>query len=142
MKKKFLIRLHEHMIRKSCLTPASKPAPAGFLVFAIALGFRLEVYPRPKYDDIVIRLYMSGKNAKTHFHALKEQQQEIEREFGEALEWDELRDAKYSKVSLSKSNVDLPNEKGWLSHYEWLATKLEKLNEVFRPRIEGLEADV
>lgn len=135
MKKKFLIGLHEHMVRKSSLTPASEPAPAGFLVFAITSSFRLEVYPRPKYDDIVIRLYMSGKNAKTHFHALKEQQQEIEREFGESLEWDELCEGKYSKVSLSKSGVDLPNEKGWLNHYEWLASKLEQFNRVFRPRV-------
>ena len=135
MKQKFLIGFHEYMVRRNTLIPNSGPTPAGFLVFTIISHFRLEVYPRSRHDDIVIRLYMSGKNAKTHFHALKKQHQEIEREFGELLEWDELCDKKYSKVSLSRSDADLSNEKDWLNQYEWLASKLEQFNKVFRPRL-------
>lgn len=135
MKQKFLIGFHEYMVRRNTLIPNSGPTRAGFLVFTIISNFRLEVYPRSRDDDIVIRLYMSGKNAKTHFHALKKQQPEIEDEFGELLEWDELCGRKYCKVSLSKKDANLMDETRWSDHYEWLASKLEQFNKVFRPRV-------
>ena len=126
------------MVNRNTILPSSKPAPAGFLVFTIVPGFRLEVYPRPLYNDIVIRLYMTSKNAIAHFHLLEKQQEEIDDEFGEPLEWDALDGEKYSKVSLSKNNANLMSETDWPSQYEWLGSKLERFNEVFRPRISDL----
>ena len=58
----------------------------------------------------------------------------------ETLEWNELLGSKSSRIGLSKVNTDLLDEKYWPDQYEWLTTKLELFNKVFRPRIRALDA--
>ena len=82
---------------------------------------------------ITVGFIMKGR-ARTYFHVLKEQQREIEEEFGESLdffaEWETER-----HIALRKE-ADPGDENDWPRQHEWMATKLEKLNEVFRPRIQ------
>ena len=85
---------------------------------------------------ISVRFVMSGR-ARTYFHVLQEQQREIEEEFGEPLEW---REREKEKLVTLRTEADPDDENDWSHQHEWLATKLEKLNEVFRSRIERLNA--
>jgi hypothetical protein len=43
-------------------------------------------------------------------------------------------------VYLDKINVAVTDETDWLNQHAWLTSKLEKFNEVFRPRIMALNA--
>ena len=83
---------------------------------------------------------IGGPNARTFFDALMEQQAEIEEEFGESLEWREKGPRGDRRLRLKKSDVNPADERDWPNQHEWLATKLEKVNEVFRPRIVALDA--
>ena len=89
--------------------------------------------------EISIRLYMAGDFAKAHYHLLKEQQEEIHTEFGETLEWHELPENERSRISLSKADTDPLDENDWRHQYKWFTAKLERFDEVFRPRIRSLD---
>ena len=88
---------------------------------------------------ITVAFVMKG-TAKTYFHLLKEQQAEIENEFGESLGWWSEWQTE-SHVYLIRESIDLADKEDWCNQHEWIATKLEKLNEVFRPRIERLKSE-
>ena len=62
-------------------------------------------------------------------------------EFGETLDWNELPTSERSRISLSKQDTDPLDENDWTQQYEWLATQLERFNQVFRPRITALNAE-
>ena len=83
---------------------------------------------------------MRGSNAITFFDALMEQQAEIEEEFGESLKWWGEVHRGEQRLGIKKADVDPADETDWPNQHEWLATKLEKFNEVFRPRIMALNA--
>ena len=97
------------------------------------------IQPRGEPPGISVRFVMRGQYAMTYFSILKKQRKEIEEEFGEPLEW---RAREKEKLVTLRKEADPTDENDWSRQHEWLATKLEKLNEVFRPRIERLEADV
>ena len=82
-------------------------------------------------------LYMTGKKAPAHFHLLKEQQGEIEDEFGDSLIWQEER----HNVALWLDVFNLKAESDWPNQHKWLADNLEKFDKVFRPRVKVLNAD-
>ena len=95
---------------------------------------------KPKPGELSVVFYIQGSNAITFFDALKEQQAEIEKEFGESLEWwGNIRSGE-QRLGLIKVDVNPADETDWPNQHEWLATKLEKVNEVFRPRIVALDA--
>ena len=78
---------------------------------------------------------MKGR-ARTYFHSLEEQREEIESQFGESLEW--FAEWETEKHVALRKEADPKDENDWPRQHEWMATKLEKLNEVFRPRLERL----
>ncbi len=71
---------------------------------------------------------------------LKKQQEEIEKEFGEPLEWDELPKHKSSRISIHKSNTDPTDEADWKNQHEWFKPRLELFYKVFYPKIKELNA--
>ena len=71
---------------------------------------------------------------------LKQQQEEIEREFAEPLEWNERPLYAYNWIFLRKTDIDPTDETDWPNQHEWLASKLELFDKVFRPRIKALNA--
>lgn len=84
---------------------------------------------------------MSKPNAKEHFNLLKEQQQDIEEEFGEELEWEEKPDHEESHIVLQDRETDPTNETDWPNQQKWFVDNLEKFDKVFRPRVKALNAD-
>ncbi|RKU22899.1 hypothetical protein C6503_03815 [Candidatus Poribacteria bacterium] len=81
---------------------------------------------------------LRGPNATSELQSLQEQQAEIENECGESLSWYAVSSEK--RVAFINTDVDVTNATDWCNQHEWLATHLEKLVEVFRPRILELRA--
>ena len=79
---------------------------------------------------------MRGSNASDVFEDLEKQKTEIEDECGECLSWYPMESEK--RIAFIKKDVDPTDETDWPNQHEWLANKFEKLNEVFRSRIEGI----
>lgn len=138
---KFWTELRDYMDQKGGQLQCPSPGQWNYLMFGIGKsGFSMDSWLGRQKREIGIRLYVKGQNATAHFHLLKEQREEIEIEFGEPLEWDELPEHESSRISLHKSDTDPGNEADWPNQHEWLAAKIEKFNEVFRPRIKALNA--
>lgn len=98
---------------------------------------RQVIKPRPGQISVVF--YMRGPKAITLFDALKEQQTQLNNEFGEPpLQWWGEVHRGEQRLGLIKEDADPLDEADWSNQHEWLANKLEKLNEVFRPRIEEI----
>ena len=102
--------------------------------------FHIDAYRINEKKEIGFRLYIAGENAIASFHLLKEQQEEIEREFAEPLEWD--KDSQYGGpgIFLRKTDIDLTDETDWPNQHEWFASKLELFDKVFGPRLKALNA--
>jgi hypothetical protein len=116
------------------------PLPLALMVFGIGrTGFRLEAASLKTARQIRGRLTIREENDTSYFNLLKLQKREIENELGE-LQWDENPSQISSSIALCKNDTDLTDEADWPNQYAWLKCKLEKFDEVFRPRIQGLNA--
>lgn len=139
--------LRGHLQEEGIQLQTRRPGSGRFQIFDMGRRtFCLEAWlyarePETSFPEIGVRLRMSGKDGPAHFHLLKGQSEEIERELGEALEWMNDRPGKgLNIVYVKKSNVDVTDAADWPNQHAWLASKLEKFNEVFRPRIMTLNA--
>lgn len=139
---RFWTALQDYMVEKSNPIKLPKPSPWRYLILSIGrTGFNINPRLATTKKEIGVDLYISSEqNATAHFHLLKEQQAEIEKEFGEPLEWEELPNRKSSRISLRQEDTDPGDETDWPNQHEWLASKLELFDKVFRPRIKALNA--
>ena len=140
--RKFWTGLREYMNDSGSSVNCPAPTTRNYLQFSIGrTTFTVQAWVASTNREIGIRLYMAGDFSKAHYHLLKEQQEEIHNEFGETLEWNELPTSERSRISLSKQDTDPLDENDWTQQYEWLTTRLERFNQVFRPRIIALNAE-
>ena len=100
--------------------------------------FYVDAYLTNEKKEIGIRLCIEWQSDMKYFYPLKEQRKEIEREFAEPLEWHESLGYEGSRIFLRKTDIDLTDETDWPNQHEWLASKLELFEKVFRPRLKAL----
>ena len=118
-----------------------KPQPQSWMAYKIGRGnFNLgAVVVRPK-KQVRSELYISGNHAKAFFGLLKRQKDQIERELGYPLEWEELPDGRDSRISYL--NDVAPEEKvDWPRQHQWLAKRLNDMHRVLVERVRVLDAD-
>ena len=137
---RFWTGLHEYMEDKGSSFNCPAPRPWRYIVFSIGrTGFSIETHLVPNQNEISIRLCIDYDNVEAYFYLLQEQQEVIEKAFGETLEWNELPGNKRSRISLTKVDTDPSDENDWPHQYEWFTTQLEVFDAVFRERIRGLD---
>ena len=83
---------------------------------------------------IYLKLHINGSN---HFSQLESQKAAIEREFGDQLKWEPQGQQIRIGVDLKVNPLD-ENRGEWNRHFENMREKLEKLDEIFQPRIEEI----
>jgi len=115
-----------------------KPQAQSWMAYPIGRsGFSLSaVMIRPK-NQIRAELYISGGQAKGFFASLRSEREEIERELGYPLEWEEMRQD--CRVATYLHDVDPENEDDWPRQHQWLATHLSDLHRVLSSRVKALE---
>jgi len=109
-----------------------------YLTFTIATGFAVRARQSVKGEQISAQIVLRSVRAQDHFDVLREHRAEVETEFGEELLWWEHD--KDKQVGLRKINTDPTDENDWHHQHEWLATTLERLIEVFQPRIQRISS--
>lgn len=97
--------------------------------------FRARQSVRPK--EISAAFIVRGVNSIRRFYSLRTQQTEIEKEFDDELEWDSSIKVE-KRVVCKNKDADPDNENDWHNQHQWLVNTLEKLYNVFKPRIEQL----
>ena len=99
-------------------------------------GCYIRVSQRVRPAGIAAAFVMKG-SAQNFCHSLIKQQTEIENELGEKFYcYEAVQGEKQLYVALK--SCDVTDKTDWSDQHQWFAMKLEKLIEVFRPRIEKL----
>ena len=103
-------------------------------------GFLLRAKQTIRPKEISVSFVMRGINSIGYFYSFRIQQTNIEKEFGDKLEWWAGKSEK--RVSFRNEKADPSDENDWSNQHKWLIDMLEKLYEVFNPRIEELMRDL
>ena len=82
-------------------------------------------------------LWMNG-NAKPYFRALQSQEKKLKDEFGSQLQFKENEVSSFIWLPDDQA-LPLENRDDWLRQFEWLNSKLQRFDEVFRPLIEKID---
>ncbi len=127
--------------RQSKLKP-QKARPQHWLTVSIGRShFHLAALVNTPEERIGVELYLGGDDAKAHFKRLEDQKQDIELEFGAALDWRELPQRNACRIMFFRSDSSIKDRSMWPEQHAWLADMLEKMYAVFRPRVLALPAD-
>jgi hypothetical protein len=92
------------------------------------------IYLSDKYISVV--LHLRGPEAKQRFDSLHLEKEQIEKEIGAGLKWDEKPGVGNSEIILELPNADPENERDWPRQHAWLQQRLEDFYVTFKPRIE------
>ena len=105
-------------------------------------------YPIGKYGTHLAHVFNSRDKwlrAEVYIHKdksiieeLSKEKEQIEKEFGEKLEWEFLPNRVASRIAIYRSDVYLEKEDQWEDYISWVIEKLEKLHDVFRKRLSDL----
>ncbi len=118
-----------------------KPFPQNWMNFGVGrTGFVLTVLLISTEKQIAVDITMNDENAKAYFALLRERKEEIEAALGLELVWMELPERKSCRLVHYWRDVDPLDKERWPEYREWMRQHLEKLNEVFRPRVKTLNA--
>jgi len=118
-----------------------KPLPQNWAGFPVGRAdFRLVATVNIKEPYINVLLYITGSDAKAHFHLLEQDKEAIEAEMGEPLEWCELPDRRVSSIELMRRGTDPTRRSDWQEQQEWMCEKLEAMHTVLAPRVKQLDA--
>lgn len=133
---------HQFMKNRQSPVRPQKPLPQHWANFAIGRSyFVLFAVTNTREKRIGIGLAMTGPNGKVHYFLLKNKRDEIEKEFGQSLEWRELPDGTESHIMLNRQDSDLSSRDQWENYRKWMAETLENFTRVFKDRIKNLDAD-
>ena len=135
---KYWTRLCEHIDRRDSWLQRPTANISHYRDLQIGIkGFSLRAKQTIKHKEISAALVMRGANAIGHFYALRVQEEENEKDFGDRLEcWARAKSEK--RVAFRNQDADPTDEKDWHNQHEWLVDMLEKLYVVFHPRLEKL----
>ena len=75
---------------------------------------------------------------KSIIEELSKEKDQIEKEFGEKLDWEFLPNRVASRIAIYRSDVYLEKEDQWQDYISWVIEKLEKFHDVFRKRLSNL----
>lgn len=117
-----------------------KPPAYHWMRFPIGrTNFQLYATMKLSKNRIQTELYISRNNAKAFFGLLKRQKDEIEKELGYSLGWEEFR--KSGSIASYCDHVDPMDEADWPRQHKWLADRLNAMHRVFAPRVKDLDPD-
>lgn len=127
--------------RPSSALRSQKPSTDHWTNFAIGRsGFWLAATASTEKQRIAAEIFLrpTDLDPKEAFHRLREDQVRIESEAGFAMSWQDLPEAKGSKIIVYRDASDIEDENQRPQLHEWLASRLEGLERAFRPRIKKL----
>jgi hypothetical protein len=96
------------------------------------------VFPWDK--GLRLEMYLDGSMAKLAFKTLQSNKTQIESAFGHPLAWEELPEAKASRIAFyMPGNQKREDPEHWAAQHEWLLTWAPKLANALRPFVTTLD---
>lgn len=116
-----------------------KPRPQHWLNNSIGRsGFGLNFTVNTRDNRIGVELWMPGEKAKQHFANLEPRKVEIEAALGFDLDWQELPDARGSRIAAWLKDVNPTDEARQSEYLQWCVDTVSKMDEVLRPIVKAL----
>ena len=120
----------------------TKARPQHWNNFSIGRSFfKLASTVNTQKNFLRVEIYLRGPFAKEHFELLRQQREEIEKELGFELEWQELPNRTASRIAIALTNANPSDKNDWARQHEWILSNLELFQDAFRHRIKNLNAD-
>jgi hypothetical protein len=142
LQQEYWTALRDLLLERQTVLRPQKPRPQHWTNFSIGRSnFDLYAAVNSQKNVIQTGIYCSGRHAKPHFHLLKRQRDEIEKELGWPLEWVELPGGNDSRIRVRKEDQNPANKADWRAQHEWVAAKLEALYRAFSRRIKELDVE-
>ena len=139
LKQEFWASLKEYMEEKGTFLKLRKPHPQSWYSLAVGKSnFEIDLTIRTIKPRVGCELYISGEQAKKAYNALLKNKEEIEKEFGEKLDWQELPEKRDCRIALYNIGADIEKREEWNNYFEWLREKAEKFHKVFSKRVKNL----
>lgn len=89
--------------------------------------------------SIAVELYLDSANAEEIFNKLKEDKDNIEKETGLTLDWQDLPNRHACRVEIEKANINLLDESQWNEYIAWHVETAQKFFNAFEQRILSLK---
>lgn len=86
-----------------------------------------------KNKRMVCELYIPDN--KELYYYLEKSKEKIEMNFDEKLSWQELKDKKASRISISREDFDLYDNSHWNNDFDWFEEKALKVKQSICPFI-------
>lgn len=116
-------------------------APRAQHWYSMAVGrskFHISLTVNTIHNRLGCELYMRGENAKKYFSELKKDKENIEKEIGKELDWQELPDGQDSRIILYHDG-DITNKDAWDESTEWFKKYSELFYESFNERVKKIK---
>lgn len=129
----------DHLLQIGSAIRPAKPPPENWTQYSVGrTGFSLSANFNTQEQWLKSELYIHGKLAKDYFRQLMEERESIERDFGDALDWQVLPDRIGTRIGVYKRNVDPMEPDQWPHHFAWMSDALQRLDRTFRGRVKTL----
>lgn len=139
LQQKFWMALIEKLAISAPQIRPQKPRPQHWLNNSIGrAGFGLNITANTRDERLGVELWIPGAEAKQHFKNLSAQKQEIEKQLGFELDWQELPDSLACRIASWYPNASLEDESRWDEYLDWLSQRLVKMDAVLRPIVRAL----
>ena len=103
-------------------------------------GFHLCAIANPMKDELRAEFLITHEESAALYEWFSAERETLEREVGERLEWNSADDVTMKRILLHRL-ADLEDRSAWPEYHRWLLAKLDKLDEVFRPRVQSLDVE-
>ena len=119
-----------------------RPNKDHWFSFAIGRsGYNISATISTEKQRVGVELWISNDPDKTAFRTLLADKDNIEREFGEPLAWQELPGRKGARIVVYLHDVDPADEHERERLHEWMLSKMQRFQRVFAHRVRALPAE-
>lgn len=101
-------------------------------------GILLRARQTIRYSEISSSLAIRGKNSVGYFYSFRTQQDSIEKEFGNKLEW-HAKGEREKRIDFKNDQADPNDENDWQNQHDWFSDTFNRIYDVFKPIIRELK---
>jgi hypothetical protein len=103
-------------------------------------GFHLCAIANPGKSELRAEFLITHDDSAVLYEKFFEQRTQLDRAVGEPLGWNSSDDVTMKRIFLQRT-ADLEDRAAWPDYHRWLAEKLDKLDQVFRPHVRSLDLE-
>lgn len=91
--------------------------------------------------EIMVYVQVDKQERVGWFEELKRQQDDIHAELSEEVTWDDRENLRNHRAIITRK-VDMTDRENWPSSIEWMLENMQKMKDVFKPRVLALSENV